>query len=68
MLTALDRCDGCSARALTVATKEGRTDLLLCGHHTKTNAAALRTQGWTLTITEVDDDMVTALNAATQEA
>jgi hypothetical protein len=47
-LTALDRCDGCSARALTVATKPEHTDLLLCGHHTHVNRVSLIAKGWFL--------------------
>lgn len=72
-LTAKDRCDQCSARALTTATlvvtridDDGNaTDrtltLLFCGHHTHENVDALRKDGWTLVITEVDDAMVEAL-------
>jgi hypothetical protein len=49
-LTALDRCDRCSAAALTRAAKfVGETDvlhLLFCGHHLKDVEAKLVEQGF----------------------
>lgn len=39
-LTANDRCDGCSARAVSQYLVDG-TVLTLCGHHTRTHASAL---------------------------
>ena len=39
-LTATDRCDGCSARAVSQYLVNG-TILMLCGHHTRKHASAL---------------------------
>ena len=39
-LTALDRCDRCSAQALVRAVLE-HGDLLFCGHHGRQHAEAL---------------------------
>ena len=48
-LTALDRCDRCSAAALYIAQKTGSPgDLMFCGHHARGNMKALHEQGWTV--------------------
>lgn len=50
-LTALDRCDACSARAVTVANR-GDSTLLFCGHHTYVHTEVLTRLEWTLTTKE----------------
>lgn len=45
-LTALDRCDGCSAQAYHVAKKSGFSNLLFCGHHLRKHEDALLNQDW----------------------
>jgi hypothetical protein len=44
-LTALDRCDGCSAAAAVRLRMPSGLDLLMCKHHHRKNASALSTQG-----------------------
>lgn len=47
--TAHDRCDArCNAQALSVAQKEGFSDLMFCMHHTKAHEDALINNGWTV--------------------
>ncbi|MEA2462069.1 MAG: hypothetical protein QOH90_2246 [Actinomycetota bacterium] len=41
-LTAADRCDRCSARAVVVTVTRGGGTLLWCAHHYGANEAALR--------------------------
>jgi hypothetical protein len=45
-LSLTDRCDACGAAAKTVATKPGRADLMLCGHHSTDHGPAMMAQGW----------------------
>lgn len=48
-LTALDRCDRCSAAALYQCTKPGAASILMfCGHHTRKHEPALVGDGWTI--------------------
>jgi hypothetical protein len=44
-LTAQDRCDRCSAQALSVARKDD-FELLFCKHHERESGPALLTSGW----------------------
>ena len=44
-LTALDRCDGCSARAVVRVFLPSGLELLFCNHHHAKNSAALAEQG-----------------------
>lgn len=45
-LRPVDRCDGCSARARNVATREGFHPLLFCDHHLKRSRDNLISNGW----------------------
>jgi hypothetical protein len=40
-MNALDRCDGCGARAYVRVLFHGRQELLFCSHHYRQHAAAL---------------------------
>lgn len=40
------RCDGCNARAIAVAQKSNKSDLLFCLHHLKKHYDALLEDGW----------------------
>lgn len=42
VLTAVDRCDRCGARAGTRVVLAGGNDLLFCGHHARRYDEALR--------------------------
>ena len=53
-LTAADRCDGCGARACTLAKHEDFGELLFCLHHRNKNEQSLLDEGWTL----IDDYQV----------
>lgn len=45
--SALDRCDGCGARAYSAARREDMPqELLFCIHHRKQHEYALLDQGW----------------------
>lgn len=46
--TANDRCDGCGAQALVLATHAEHTDLLFCRHHYKASRDHLMDEGWAL--------------------
>lgn len=46
-ISAVFRCDSCQAQAFTAAVSDHGM-LLLCGHHTKRHAPALRDSGWTI--------------------
>jgi len=43
-LSAVDRCDRCSAQAYVRVVLTGGTDLLFCGHHWSRHEPALRPQ------------------------
>jgi len=51
-LRAVDRCDGCGARAYVRARTATGLDLLFCAHHFRTHELALVTQGVTVTVDE----------------
>jgi hypothetical protein len=48
-LLAVERCDACGAQAVSVAKRDGLSDLLFCLHHVKQHFDALRESGWTIT-------------------
>lgn len=52
VLTAMDRCDSCSAQALVKVEGLGG-DLLFCGHHYGKNEEALK--GWAFKTTDERD-------------
>jgi hypothetical protein len=54
-LTALDRCDRCSARALARVTLLSGGGLLLCAHHGREYQPALELQGATVTFEEEEE-------------
>jgi hypothetical protein len=45
----MERCDGCGARAVAAASKEGFSDVMFCFHHIKDNREELLDVGWTVT-------------------
>lgn len=47
LLTLLDRCDYCGARALVRATKDS-SEILFCAHDARKHAEALVNSGWSL--------------------
>lgn len=47
-LQVADRCDACGAQARSVVTLASGSTLLLCRHHTETNAPKLEEQGATI--------------------
>lgn len=51
-LTALDRCDRCSARAVVETVMVNGGSLLWCGHHYGNSEAALLNSGATVVIDE----------------
>lgn len=53
-LTVHDRCDGCGAQAKGVATKDGRSRLMFCGHHITRHAAALIAADWYVKMMDVN--------------
>lgn len=68
VLTAQDRCDGCSARAAHVVQKPQQDtvlELYLCGHHANRHESALLSSGWII-ITDMSDTEPVSVPALTE--
>lgn len=49
-LTAMDRCDACTAAALVRVVRHLDSDLIFCGHHYNKLQERLTSSGWRVTV------------------